>query len=115
MSNNDEMTIDERRKYLRKMQKRFRKTSENERSVLLNEMQQITKLHRRSLIRLINGDMARKLRTNQRGRTYELEVHRAFKVISESFDYLCAERLYRNLVWMAERLTTDGEIEISLR
>jgi hypothetical protein len=115
MSNDDEMTIDERRKYLRKMQKRYRKASEKERSMLLDEMQKITNLHRKSLIRLINGDLARKQRTKQRGRTYGLEVHRVLKVISESFDYLCAERLQPNLVWMAEHLAAHGELEISSR
>jgi len=60
MSNDDEMTINERRKYLRKMQKRYRKASEKERSMLLDEMQQITSMHRKSLIRLINGDLARR-------------------------------------------------------
>jgi hypothetical protein len=115
MSNNDEMTIDERRKYLHKMQKRYRKAPEKERSMLLDEMQKITNLHRKSLIRLINGDLARKPRNKQRGRTYGLEVHRTLKVISESFDYLCAERLQPNLVWMAEHLAAHGELEISSR
>jgi hypothetical protein len=115
MSNDDEMTIDERRKYLRKMQKRYRKASEKERSMLLDEMLQITSLHRKSLIRLINGDLARKPRTKQRGRTYGIEVHRALKVISESLDYLCAERLQPNLVWMAEHLAAHDELDISSR
>jgi hypothetical protein len=115
MSNDDEMTIDERRKYLSKMQKRYRKASEKERSMLLDEMQEVTGLHRKSLIRLINGDLVRKPRSKQRGRTYGLEVHRALKVIGESYDYLCAERLQPNLVWMAEHLATHGELEISSR
>jgi hypothetical protein len=115
MSNEDEMTIDERRKYLRKMQKRYRRAPEKERRMLLDEMQEITRLHRKSLIRLINGDLSRKPRTKQRGRTYGLEVHRVLKVISESFDYLCAERLQPNLVWMAEHLAAHGELDISTR
>lgn len=113
MSNDDEMTIDERRKYLRKMQKRYREAMRKERSKLLDEMQTITKLHRKSLLRLINGKLSRKKRTKQRSRTYGFEVHRALKIISESFDYLCAERLQPNLVWMAKHLAAHGELEIS--
>jgi hypothetical protein len=32
-------------------------------------------------------------------------------IIAESLDYLCAERLKPNLVWMAEHLDTHGELE----
>ena len=113
MSNDDEMTIDERRKYLRKMQKRYREAMRKERSKLLDEMQTITKLHRKSLLRLINGKLSRKKRTKQRSRTYGFEVQRALKIISESIDYLCAERLQPNLVWMAKHLAAHGELEIS--
>ncbi len=113
MSNDDEMTIDERYKYLRKMQKRYSEASRKERSKLLDEMQTITKLRRKSLVRLINSDLTRRKRTKQRGRTYGIEVHRALKIISESFDHICAERLQPNLVWMAEHLAAHGELEIS--
>jgi hypothetical protein len=113
MSNDDEMTIDERYKYLRKMQKRYREATRKERSKLLDEMQTITKLHRKSLLRSINGKLSRKKRTRQRDRTYGLEIHRALKIISESFDHICAERLRPNLVWMAEHLAAHGELEIS--
>jgi hypothetical protein len=34
-------------------------------------------------------------------------------VIAESLDYLCAERLTPNLVWMANHLATHGELEVS--
>ncbi len=86
------------------MQKRYRSATRPESSRLLGETQAVTEPHRKSLTRLMNGDLARKRRTGQRGRTYGLEVQRALEVISESFDYLCAERLQPNLVWMAEHL-----------
>ena len=35
---------------------------------------------------------------------YGSEVSYALSVIAESFDYLCAERLTPNLVWMANHL-----------
>jgi hypothetical protein len=34
-------------------------------------------------------------------------------VISESFDYLCAERLQPDLVWMAEHLARHHELQTS--
>ena len=65
MSNDEEMTIDEVYKYLRKMQKRYKKAREKERSDLLDEMQEITGYHRKSLLRLIHGKIARKPRQRQ--------------------------------------------------
>ena len=44
----DSMTIDERRKYLRKMQERYRQTGRKERGLLLDEMEAITELHRKA-------------------------------------------------------------------
>jgi hypothetical protein len=113
MAADDPMTIDERRKYLRHMQKRYRRASRKGQKLLLDEMEAVTQLHRKSLTRLMNGDLARKPRSRQRGRTYGIEVVRALKIIAESFDYLCAERLRPNLVWMAEHLAAHGEVELS--
>jgi len=113
MSNDKEMTINERYKYLRKMQKRYLKAQEKERSKLLDEMQEITGYHRKSLLRLIDSKIARKQRQRQRGRTYGVEVVYALQVIAESFDYPCAERLHHNLVWMAKHLQIHGELELS--
>jgi hypothetical protein len=113
MSDDETMSLKERRKYLRRMQRRYRTASRLECSSLLDEMREVTGLHRKSLIRLMNGDLARKPRIRQRGRTYGIQVHRALKVISEIFDCLCAERLQPNLVWMAEHLARHGELKIT--
>jgi hypothetical protein len=113
MAANDPMTIDERRKYLFGMQKRYRQVTRPERAGLLDEMAQVTHLHRKSLIRLMQGDMERRRRRNQRGRSYPREVDRALKVIAESLDHVCAERLQPNLVWIASHLARHGELEIS--
>ena len=56
MSIDDEMTIDERRKYLRKMQRRYAKADRIEKGKLLDEMEQVTGLHRKYLIELIGGE-----------------------------------------------------------
>jgi len=109
----EEMTIEERMKYLRKMQKRYRKAEKKERGKLLNEMEIVTGLHKKSLIRLMGGQIVRKRRVKQRGSIYESEVDDALRVIAESLDYPCAERLQPTLGWMAEHLSRHGEMEVN--
>lgn len=106
------MTIDERYKYLRVMQKRYRKANKADRSALLDEMETATGLHRKSLLRLLHGNLTRKKRKKQRGRTYGPQVDDALRVILKSFDYICAERLQPNLVWMAEHLAHHDELQL---
>ena len=113
MSADEKMSIDERYKYLRKMQKRYRKASRKEKSRLLNEMEQVTELQRKYLTRKMKGEIKRKKRVKQRGRTYGPEVAHAVGVIAESIDYICAERLQPNLVWMAEHLAEHGELTLT--
>jgi len=113
MSIEDRMTIDERRKYLRKMQERYLQADRKERGQLLDEMETVTELHRKSLIRLMKGSLARRPRRRQRSRTYGPEVDDALRVIVESTDYICAERLRPNLVWLAKHLAAHGELTVS--
>jgi hypothetical protein len=112
MSETDHMNVDERRKYLHKMRLRYWETqARRERSQLLDEMETVLELHRKSLLRLIHGELARKPRRKQRGRTYSTEIAHAIRVIAKSLDYPCAERLRPNLVWLAEHLAKHGEIQ----
>jgi hypothetical protein len=66
MSTQDAMTIDERYKYLCCMRKRYRHANRKGRGCLLDEMQAVTGLHRKSLIRLMNSSLTRKPRTRER-------------------------------------------------
>jgi hypothetical protein len=104
------MTIDERRKYLRTMQKRYLRADRPGRGVLLTEMEAVTQLGRKYLTRLMHGDLARRPHRTPRGRSYGVEVDDALRVIVESFDRLTPERLTPNLVWMAECLAAHGEL-----
>jgi hypothetical protein len=113
MSIEDKMTIDERRKYLRKMQERYLQADCIGRGHLLDEMEAVTGLHRKSLIRLMMGSLTRKPRSRQRGRVYGPEVDDALRVIAESTDYICAERLTPNLTWLAKHLAAHGELMTS--
>lgn len=109
----ERMTINERRTYLGIMRDRYVAANRKERGQLLDEMAKITGLHRKSLIRLMNGDLARQPRKKQRGRTYGIAVHRALKVIAESRDFICADRLQPTLVKMAKHLAHHGELEVT--
>ena len=115
MPKEEKMTMDERFKYLRLMKKRYLKGGRLERGRLLNEMESVTRLHRKSLIRLMGSGLERKRRHRQRGRTYGPELDHPLSVIAESRDYICAERLQPTLVEMATHLARHGEIEDSPR
>ena len=114
MPGEDEMTVDERRKYLARMKRRYQAANKKGRAVLLDEMEKFTGIHRKSLIRLLNApDLSRKARRKQRSRKYGPEVDDAIRVIAESLDYLCAERLKPALPAMALHLSQFGELQVS--
>lgn len=107
------MTLDERRKYLRRMRLRYAAGTRRERSQLLDEMEKVTELHRKSLVRLMKCEPVRKVRQRQRGRSYGAEVDDAIRVVAESLDYICAERLTPGLRPTAELLVQHGELRLS--
>ena len=111
MTTEEKMTIDERRKYLRTMKSRYRKADRKTKGQLLDEMETVTSLHRKSLIRLMNGDLIRKPRRREREQSYRADVDDALRVIDESFDSICPERLTPNLAWMAHHLGRHGELQ----
>lgn len=111
MSTEEKMNINERRKYLRRMQALYAKAGRKERGRLLSDMEAVTELHRKSLIRLMNGDLERKPRRKQRGKVYKADVDHILCIIDESLDYICAERLTPALVKMAQHLAAHGELE----
>jgi hypothetical protein len=105
------MSIDERRKYVKLVAPRYQQAKRKERSQLLSEMEQVSKLHRKHLIRLLNGQsLERKKRKTPRSRSYGLEVERVVLRVWESLDYICAERLTPSLLWMARHLASFGAL-----
>jgi hypothetical protein len=114
----DEMTLDERRKYLRRMWPRYAQADRKGRNALLTEMEQVTGMHRKSLTRLMRsahqGSLERKKRKTQRCATYGKEVGQVVWVVWvvwESLDYICAERLTPQLLSTARHLARFGELE----
>ena len=110
----DEMTIDERRKYVKLMAVRYRKAKRQERSQLLSEMEAVTKQHRKHLIRLLNAEsLERKKRQTPRSRTYGGDVERVILLVWESLDYICAQRLTPALLSTAQHLARFGEVNLT--
>jgi len=70
----ERMTINERRKYLYRMWKRYCEANRKEKGRLLDEMQAVTRMHRKSLIRILTGWLLRKKRSCERGRRYGAAV-----------------------------------------
>jgi hypothetical protein len=79
---------------------------------LLDEMEAVTELHRKSLIRLMRAGPQRKVRERQRGRSYGHEVDDVIRVVSESLDHICAERLTPSLAGTARLLLAHGELQV---
>ena len=106
------MSVDERRKILQRVQARYRQASRQERSRILDALQPLTGLHRKSLIRLLAGDLERQPRTRQRGPTYGPKVRETIRLCAQALDYPCAERLKPVLVTTARHLARHGHLSL---
>jgi hypothetical protein len=105
MPTTDEMSVNDRRTYLKQMKKRYVTATRADRGSLLTEMEQVSGLHRKSLTRLMHASsLERKPRVKQRPRTYGLAVEQVIVRVWESRDYMCAERLTPGLLGMAQHL-----------
>ena len=114
MQAEEHMTVDERRKYLKLMRPRYQVADRKGQGVLLTEMDQVTGLHRKSLLRLLHTpSLERTKRRRQRQRSYGLDVERVVLRVWESEDYVCAERLTPSLLPMARHLTRFGVLVLT--
>ncbi|GAC1614870.1 MAG: DDE-type integrase/transposase/recombinase [Gemmatimonadaceae bacterium] len=114
MAVEEAMTINERRTYLKRMLPRYRAANRAERGRLLADMEAMTGMHRKSLIRLLAApSLARPPRHTVRTRIYGHEIAAIISVVWESLDYLCAERLTPVLVETATHLATFGELTLT--
>lgn len=114
MQTEDEMTINERRKYLKRMKPLYVKANKAERGKLLDQMQEVTGLHRKSLLRLLHASsLARKPRQRQRQSSYGREAEQLILLVWESLDYICAERLTPVLLSTARHLQRFGVLPLT--
>ena len=91
MATKDEMTRDERRKYLKRMKPRYETAKRNEHSDLLTEMEQVTGMHRKSLTRLLHeANLERQKRSTPRPVSYGQDIEQIIVQVWESLDYVCA-------------------------
>jgi hypothetical protein len=114
MPTEEQMSVNERRKYLKLVKPRYQEAKRVERSRLLSEMQAVTGLHRKSLLRLLHArSLSRKKRTTPRKRTYGLAVEQVILLVWESLDYVCAERLTPVVLSTAQHLARWGSVQLS--
>ncbi len=93
---------------------RYRQADRAGRGQLLTEMEQVTGLHRKSLVRLLAApSLERRPRRRQRGRRYGLAVRAVVATVWESLDYICAERLTPALLPTARHLAQFGECQLT--
>lgn len=108
------MTITERRTYLARMYPRYLAADRLERGRLLDEMEMVTALHRKSLLRLLNAPtLARQPRSSQRKRSYGAKVEDIIRLVWEALDYICAERLTPTLAPTAQLLARHGDLSLT--
>ena len=84
--------------------------------ILLDEMQQVTGLHCKSIIRLMNDPSLtteRKPRTRERSPVYGAMVKDAVRIVAKALDYPAAERLKPALLSTARHLASFGKLELT--
>ena len=115
MPSDGKMSVDERRKYLKLVAPRYAKARRGQRSALLTEMAAVTGLHRKSLLRLLHAPTLERMpkRPRSRRRRYGPEVADVVRVVWESLDYVCAERLTPALVSTAQQLARWEELTLT--
>ena len=111
----DGMSLGERRSYLQQMLPRYQRGTKRQKQALLDEMEQVTGMHRKSLTRLLNrGDVRPKpAQRRPRGRVYGVDVEHVVGLVWESLDGICAERLTPALRRTAEHLEAFGELALT--
>lgn len=109
------MPMGAREEYLARMRPRYVQADRAEQGRLLTEMEAVTGLHRKSLIRRLarpalgHGAGPRRPRRRQ----YGADVEHVVAVVWESLDYVCAERLEPGLLTTARHLATWGELALT--
>lgn len=108
------MGVEERYSYLRRMRQRYQQSHRKQRGYLLDEIVKHTGLNRKYACHLMNKSVgpARKKRHRQRGRHYNHRVDDAIRIIGETLDWVCAERMTPVLADTAELLAAHGELEL---
>ena len=113
MAIEEQMTVDERYKYLRMLHARYEDASRTERIRLLEEAVAMTGLNRTYVSHLLShAGPVRKQRCREREKEYGNEVKHAVRIVAESLDWICPERLQPALGKTAQHLAGFGELQV---
>lgn len=109
------INIKERFKYSAIQRPRYQRSSRAEKSRLLDEMETVTGLCRKVLIRRMAHDIrvGREPRKRERGSRYGSALLGVLRVIAEAHDYIAASRLWPELLPMARHLEAHGELHLT--
>ena len=99
--------------YVQALRPRYQKASKEEKTKMLDEFTEVTGLHRKAAIRLLNR-VSHPLLNKRRGRKrrYGSAVGEALKAIWEASDRLCSKRLKPFIPEMTKALRRHGEQRI---
>ena len=107
------MPIDERYAYLAEQFDRYQRAGRSERGRLLDEMEAVTGLHRKSLIRHMTRRPARRKRVRQRGPVYDAPVQDAIHAAARSLGYPSAAQLHAVLAPTVAHLAETGRLTLT--
>jgi len=102
-------------KYLKQLQKRYRKASKKERTAILDEFVKTTDYHRKHATAVLNGRRERvqgPIR-RPRGKVYGADVARELAHLADLFDNVCSKRLRAALDAELPRLYHAGVVPVS--
>lgn len=103
-----------KREYLIEVKKKYWKASKKKKTQLLDDFCDFTKMHRKAVLRLINGKLQPKWRhRKKRQKYYDQEVIETLLVLWRSVDEICAERFHPFIPELLEKLVTYKEININ--
>ncbi len=109
----EKLDLEERLKVLRTQQGAYRSASRTEKGRILDALEAVTGLDRKTIIRRLNGSCQRKRRRKGRGRSYGPDVDDAVRIVYRAYDGVSAERLAPNLADYAEKLAQHGHLRIT--
>ena len=101
------------KEYTEVIRRRYREESRREKGVILDEFMEVTKYHRKAVIRLLGRDTGPPGRRRGRPRVYGGEVVEALRTAWEAADHICGKRMKPFLPDLVEVLRRHGDLRMS--
>lgn len=107
------MTMAAKREYIKVMRKRYTACkTRQEKSVVIKEVTEVLKVHRKSTIRILNGKQRRGKRLCVHPYQYGLDLIAPLKVMWEILGRPCSKRLQPEIPVLLKQLKKYGEIKL---